>query len=100
MGDDGLDDLMDAVLAIAGELDLPAVLDRLVHAAAALTGAGCAAINVLDDHRSLAFVQTGVDPATASAIGHAPSACGVLGQIPAVGAIRLDDVGAHPAFGG
>ncbi|MCL2423590.1 MAG: histidine kinase [Micrococcales bacterium] len=107
MSDDDLDELMDAVLAIAGQLELHAVLDRLVHASATLTGARYAAINVLDDDHSVAFVQTGVDTTTAELIGHdpcattkAPRAHGVLSKIPAVGAMRLDSVEAHPAFGG
>ena len=95
-----VDDLMDAILAIAGELELPAVLDRLVHASTNLTGARYAAINVLDDHHtSVAFVQTGIDDATVQRIGRPPSACRVLSRIPAHGAIRLDDVEQHPAFG-
>lgn len=109
---DDLDDLMDAVLAIAGELELPAVLDRLVQVSTNLTGARYGAINVLDDHRtSVAFVQAGVDADTVARMrdretallaggGHAPNAWGVLGQIPAGGALRLDDIEHHPAFGG
>ncbi|MDR3069141.1 MAG: GAF domain-containing protein [Cellulomonas sp.] len=94
------DDLLAAVLAITSELDLPAVLERLVQAATRLTGARYAAINVLDDHYSVAFVQSGIDDETAHRIGGAPNACRVLSQIPAVGVIRLDDIEQHPAFGG
>ena len=93
-------DLLDAVLTIVGELELPAVMERLVQASRRLTGARYAAVNVLDDHHSVAFVQSGVDDETAHRIGTAPNACRVLSQIPAVGVIRLDDVEQHPSFGG
>lgn len=93
-------ELLDAVLTIAGELELPAVMERLVQASTRLTGARYAAVNVLDDHHSVAFVQSGVDGETAHRIGAAPNACRVLSQIPPVGVIRLDDIEQHPAFGG
>ncbi|MCG2797428.1 MAG: GAF domain-containing protein [Cellulomonas sp.] len=101
IGDDGLDELMDAILAIAGELDLAAVLDRLVQAASTITKAGYAAINVLDDRgASTTFVHRGIGAALAHLIGSSPHARGVLGQIPIDGAIRLDDLTQHPAFRG
>lgn len=98
---DGLDELMDAILSIAGSLDLPAVLDRFVQVSATLTGAAYGAINVLDeDGTSTTFVQTGVPAALARLMGSSPHARGVLGQIPLEGALRLDDLTAHPAFRG
>ncbi|MCL2465927.1 MAG: GAF domain-containing protein [Micrococcales bacterium] len=107
MSQDDFDELMTAILAIAGQLELPAVLDRLVQASTTLTGAQYAAINILDDDHSIAFVQSGVDAETAIRIGQPPGAVtkaprgnGVLSQIPAVGAMRLDRVEDHPSFGG
>lgn len=97
--EEDLDELMDAILAIAGELDLSAVLDRFVQVSATLTGAPYAAINVLDDRgTSTMFVQAGIPQPVAHRIGASPRALGVLGQIPIEGALRLDDVETHPAF--
>ena len=98
---DGLDELMDAILAIAGELDLPAVLDRLVQLSTTMTGATYGAINVLDDRgASTTFVHSGIGAALAHLIGGSPHALGVLGQIPVDGALRLDDLAGHPSFRG
>ncbi len=98
---DGLKDLMSAILAVAGELELPAVLERFVQVSAELTGARFGAINVLDEHgASTTFVYTGVPTAVARAMANPPHALGVLGAIPPEGALRLDDLTQHPAFRG
>ncbi len=98
---DALTDLLDAILAVASELELPAVLNRFVQVSAELTGARYGAINVLDDNgASTTFVYTGVPTAIARMMRHAPHARGVLGQIPVLGALRLDDLTDHPAFQG
>ncbi|MBT0994679.1 GAF domain-containing protein [Cellulomonas sp. DKR-3] len=98
---DALTDLLDAILAVASELDLPAVLNRFVQVSAELTHARYGAINVLDaEGASTTFVYTGVPTAVAQMMGHAPHAFGVLGQIPTVGALRLEDLTQHPAFQG
>ena len=98
---DALTDLLDAILAVASELELPAVLNRFVQVSAELTGARYGAINVLDANgASTTFVYTGVPTSVARMMKHAPHARGVLGQIPAVGALRLDDLREHPAFQG
>lgn len=98
---DALTDLLNAILAVAGQLDLPAVLDRFVQVSAELTDAEFGAINVLDDQgTSVTFVYTGVPTAVARMMSHPPHAQGVLGQIPLDGALRLDDLTQHPAFRG
>ncbi|GIG39699.1 histidine kinase [Cellulomonas phragmiteti] len=98
---DALTDLLGAMLAVAGHLELPAVLDRFVQVSAELTCARYGAINVLDDAgASTTFVYTGVPTAVARAMRHPPHAQGVLGQIPIDGALRLDDLTQHPAFAG
>lgn len=98
---DALTDLLGAILAVAGQLELPAVLDRFVQVSAELTQARFGAINVLDDTgTSTTFVYTGVPTAVARAMRHPPHAQGVLGQIPQDGALRLDDLTQHPAFQG
>lgn len=94
-----LTDLLDAILAVASELELPEVLNRFVQVSAELTQARYGAINVLDQHgTSTTFVYTGVPTAVARMMRNAPHAFGVLGQIPAEGALRLDDLTQHPAF--
>ena len=98
---DGLTDLMQAILAVAGELELPSVLERFVQVSAELTGARFGAINVLDNRgASTTFVYTGVPTAIARMLSHPPHAQGVLGQIPDQGALRLTDLTKHPAFRG
>lgn len=98
---DGVADLLDAILSVAAQLDLPSVLNRFVQVSAELTGARYAAINVLDPTgTSTTFVYAGVPTAVARMLGTAPHALGVLGQIPIEGALRLDDLTHHPAFRG
>nr|WP_240675615.1 GAF domain-containing protein [Cellulomonas endophytica] len=98
---DPLKDLLQAILSIAGELDLPAVLSRLVQVSATMTRARYGALNVLDPHgASTTFAYTGIPTALARVLGTAPHAHGVLGQIPAQGVLRLDDLREHPAFRG
>lgn len=98
---DALTDLLGAMLAVAGHLELPAVLDRFVQVSAELTRARFGAINVLDGAgTSTTFVYTGVPTAVARAMRHPPHAQGVLGQIPVDGVLRLDDLTQHPAFAG
>ncbi|HEY8721361.1 GAF domain-containing sensor histidine kinase [Pengzhenrongella sp.] len=91
--------LLQAVLALAADLDLPSLLKRFVDASTELTGARYGAINILDEHgTSTTFVQNGFDDLTVAALGHAPHAIGVLGQIPAHGVLRLEDLTKHPAY--
>ncbi|WP_019135122.1 GAF domain-containing sensor histidine kinase [Cellulomonas massiliensis] len=93
--------LLAAILEMAGDLDLPSLLERFVHASTSLTGARYGAINIVDeDGASLTFVQSGVDEGTVAALGHPPHAWGVLGQIPDHGVLRLEDLTQHPAFRG
>ena len=62
---------MDAGVALASELSFDAVLQRIVEAAAELTGARYAALGVIDPSgQSLEkFVVTGIDAETQAAIG-------------------------------
>ena len=97
----GTSDLLHAVLSLAADLDLPSLLERFVHASIELTGAQYGAINILDEHGvSRTFVQSGIDDAVVGRLARSPHATGVLGQIPAHGALRLDDLTKHPAFQG
>jgi signal transduction histidine kinase len=80
---DRLRAMVDAGVAIASELSLDAVLQKIVEAAAELTGAQYAALGVLDPSgRALErFVVTGIDPETQAAIGELPHGRGVLGAL-------------------
>jgi two-component system cell cycle sensor histidine kinase/response regulator CckA len=96
------------VLAVAqgvlGELDVEAVLVRVVEAARELTGAGYAALGVLEEPKGGGhgvglerFITAGMDEQTRVEIGRLPRGLGVLGVL--IGdpvALRLEDVSAHP----
>ncbi|WP_315095043.1 GAF domain-containing protein [uncultured Cellulomonas sp.] len=93
--------LLDAILGLAADLDIQSLLERFVVASTELTGARYGAINIVDESgASTTFVQSGVDPTTATFLGHPPHAWGVLGSIPDEGVLRLEDLTAHPAFRG
>ena len=91
--------LVKAGVAITAELSLDALLQRLVEAAAALTGARFAALGVIDRERSglERFLTTGMDTETQEAIGDLPRGRGILGVLirDAV-ALRLHDLGEDP----
>jgi signal transduction histidine kinase len=92
--------LLDAVLAVTGDHDLEAVLERVVEAARSLVGARYAALGVLtDDGLGLsAFVHSGLDDATVARIGRLPEGRGILGVLIAhPEPLRLDDLKDHPA---
>lgn len=97
----GKDALAQAIIAMGRELDLATVLDKILEAATANTGAAFAAINVLDEQGiSVDFHYKGMEASVWERIGRAPNAVGVLSQIPATGALVIDEITAHPAFGG
>jgi signal transduction histidine kinase len=90
---------VDAGVALASELSLDAVLQKIVEAAAELTGARYAALGVLDEsgHGLERFVFTGIDAETEAAIGHVPRGRGILGAlIEDAKPLRLDDLTADP----
>jgi signal transduction histidine kinase len=75
--------LLEASMAIASDLSLDSLLQRLVTAAAELTGARYAALGVIDrSGRQLErFVTTGIDDETHRAIGDLPRGRGILGVL-------------------
>jgi signal transduction histidine kinase len=75
--------LVEAGIALSSELSLDAVLQRLVEAAAELTGARYAALGVLDPSGSQLerFVTSGLDDETRAAIGDLPRGRGILGVL-------------------
>jgi signal transduction histidine kinase len=97
--EDRLRALVEAGVAIASELSLDALLQRLVEKAAELTGARYAALGVIDPGGSglEQFVTTGIDAETHAAIGDLPRGRGILGAlIRDASALRLDDLGEDP----
>jgi len=80
---DRLRGLLDAGIALTGELSLDGVLQKIVETAAELTGARYAALGVIDPSgRGLErFVVTGLDTETIERIGHEPQGRGILGVL-------------------
>ena len=91
--------VLEAGLAIASELSLDAVLQRVVETAAELTQARYAALGVIDRNGQELerFLTTGIDADTHAAIGELPRGGGILGVlIRDAHALRLHDLGEDP----
>jgi len=75
--------LVEAGMALTSELSLDALLQRLVEAAAELTGARYAALGVIGPSGTQLerFLTTGIDAATHAAIGDPPRGRGILGVL-------------------
>jgi GAF domain-containing protein len=96
----GLSHLVDAVIAVGSDLDLPATLQRIVDAARYLVDARYCALGVLDrSGGALAeFIVSGIDDETYRAIGDLPKGHGILGLlISDPRPLRLPDLTEHPA---
>lgn len=85
MGDDAaaLAAVSEAVLGIAGDLSLDAVLERLVHAARTLAGARYAALGMPDDDGTgfARFLTAGMTDEEIEAMGPLPRTHGLLGAM-------------------
>ena len=95
--------LIEAGLALASELDLDAVLTRIVSLAVDLTGASYGALGILDEHmpRIEHFITQGIDEATRARIGSHPVGKGILGLlIKERRPMRIPDIGADPRSAG
>ena len=94
--------LLAAVVALAEDLTLEAVLDRLVRSACALVGARYGALGVIGEDRSLShFITVGIDEEGIHSIGDLPTGHGVLGLlIREPRPLRLHDLGQHPIASG
>jgi signal transduction histidine kinase len=91
--------VLDVARGLLGELDLEAVLGRILHSARELTRARYAALGVLDESRTHLgrFLTLGIDEHARRAIGPLPTGHGVLGElIRRPEPLRVADVGAHP----
>ena len=90
--------LMDAVLMIEADIELPVLLGHLVEEARALVGSRYGALGVLNEARTglEQFLTVGLSEAEEHAIGPRPTGRGVLGLLitdPAP--LRLRELGAH-----
>jgi signal transduction histidine kinase len=94
--------LLEAVMAISSDLDLPVVLTRIVESATELTDAQYGALGVVGGSGELVeFVTTGIDDDVRAQIGDLPRGRGILGLlIDRPETIRLDDLSAHPDSSG
>ena len=98
-GPRSLRQLLDAVLTVGSDLDLPSMLQRIVQSAVELVDATYGALGVLDDtHTRLAqFITVGIDDAGRRAIGNPPEGHGILGLlIVDAKPLRLPDLTEHP----
>lgn len=90
--------LLEAALALGTEHELEPVLQRIVDSAAKVADARYSALGRYDERGQIrSFVHHGIDPDTATRIGHPPRGRGLLGEvIVASGPIRLDDLTTDP----
>lgn len=90
--------VLDLARGVLADLDLEAVLTRVLDSARELSGARYAALGVLDHWgRELErFITVGIDDAGRREIGAPPRGHGVLGElIDKAAALRLSDLGEH-----
>jgi nitrate/nitrite-specific signal transduction histidine kinase len=98
-GPRSLRQLLDAVLTIGSDLDLPAMLRRIVQSATDLVDARYGALGVLDDTgtRLSQFITVGLDDDQRAHIGDLPEGHGILGLlIRDAKPLRLPDLKEHP----
>ena len=98
-GPRSLRQLLDAVLTVGSDLDLPSMLERIIHSAVELVDATYGALGVLDETgtRLSQFITVGIDDETHRAIGNLPEGHGILGLlIVEAKPLRLTDLKEHP----
>jgi signal transduction histidine kinase len=95
--------ILDAIFAISSDLELPAVLQRIVKVACDQAGARYGALGVLGAPSAegeillIEFITEGVDADMVRRIGNYPRGLGILGHLIHVPTpLRLDDLSAHP----
>ncbi|MGA4544284.1 GAF domain-containing protein [Uniformispora flossi] len=94
--------LLEAVLTVGGDLELEAVLRKIVESAVSLVDARYGALGVIGEEDEIArFLTVGMDEDTIRAVGPYPSGRGILGLlIREPHPLRLHDLTAHPeSFG-
>jgi signal transduction histidine kinase len=98
-GPKSLRQLLDAVMTVGTDLDLPSMLRRIVRSAVDLVDAEYGALGVLDESRKrlAQFITVGIDDEAHKAIGNLPEGHGILGLIIVEARpIRLPDLREHP----
>jgi signal transduction histidine kinase len=95
--------ILDAIFAISSDLELPAVLQRIVNVACDQAGARYGALGVLGAPSAegeillIEFITEGVDADMVRRIGNYPRGLGILGHLIHVPTpLRLEDLSAHP----
>jgi signal transduction histidine kinase len=95
--------VLEAVLLIERDLELPALLRHVIEEACSMTGARYGALGVLNETKTALeeFVTTGIEPDQVAEIGPLPTGKGVLGLLIAdPGPLRLARLSEHPdSFG-
>ncbi len=94
-----LGQLLEAVVAIGSDLDLNAVLGKVLESACVLLGARYGALGVLDatGDQLADFITYGIDEADRRAIGDLPHGAGILGLlIREPSTRRMADLTTHP----
>ncbi|MBX9427052.1 GAF domain-containing sensor histidine kinase [Streptomyces lateritius] len=96
---DRLNGLLEAVMSVGRELDLPHVLRDIVEAAVTLVDAEYGALGVIgDDNRLSEFVPVGIGDDLRARIGDLPSGHGLLGElIRNPRPLRLSELSEHAA---
>lgn len=91
--------LLEAVVSVAEDLSLDAVLERVVRSACTLLDARYAALGVIAEDQSLShFITVGIDEELIRRIGPLPTGHGVLGLLTSdPHPMRLRDLHDHPA---
>ncbi|MEU7033731.1 GAF domain-containing protein [Streptomyces sp. NPDC046237] len=96
---DRLNGLLEAVMSVGRELDLPQVLRGIVEAAVTLVDAEYGALGVIGDDSKLSeFLPIGIGDDLREQIGDLPSGHGILGElIRNPQPLRLAELSEHPA---
>jgi len=93
--------LVDAVVALAADLSIESVLQRIVRTACELVGCRYAALGMLgegSDRRLAAFLHHGLSEEETAQLGELPGGRGLLGHIiDFPEPVRISDIGRHPA---
>ena len=92
----------DAVLAVASQLSVEDVLQRLVERARELAGARYAALGIPDEEGGFSrFLVAGMSDELVTALGPLPRTHGMLGAILETATpYRTEDIHSHPRFRG
>ena len=90
--------LLEAVVAVGSNLELEAVLRRIVEAAVTLVDARYGALGVIgEDGRLADFIPVGMDEGTIAGMDHWPEGRGLLGLlIKDPNPLRLAEIASHP----